>query len=657
MTREELRQVLWPDGEHVDYDHSISNNISRLRAILRDNLSSPAYIATVSKRGYRFIATVHTSEAEAALPSSVSSETLAASEPPVIEPVPPLGEAPPPSETPLSLIRPVIQLEPARLLLGLKRRSLITIPLLAIPLLVLAVLGVERSWRVFFPPPAPVSQDIYLAVAPFDASSGDRALAESFRLDLVDAVSMLPGVRVTAAHSFSSGKIDEPGILRLGQEQHLDVVLLGKSSQEGRNCTFHFELVRARDATHLGSFSYSATVDDLPAIRDRIQSEIFARLDLVRYATHPISPPATDRRAYEFYLRGRYDLAQQTNESLQRAVQEFQSSSSVDPHFARALAGLANAYVSLADHDVITIQEGYGRARDVARKVVAMDPTLPEGHGLLGYTTLGLNWNLSAAEAEISQAVQLDPSSARYHLWLSVLLAEEGRFDESYRQIDLAHAMDPYWPATYITEAFVASSARDSSRMLAAASKLVKLKPDWPLSYDQMAWTDWYAGRHEDAIRQWLTMAQLEGDSSRIKLEQRGLAEFQRGGTVAYARLHLTAMGQKSNWNHKSHDFVFPEWYSCAGEPNLSIQALQEMIDHHDSTSLTISVNPIYDGLRADPRFQSLLAQVYGVETSKQITARLNARFKTHELDNIACPIDTRHATPNTSARQEIASR
>jgi len=108
VTREELRQVLWPDGEHVDYDHSISNNISRLRAILRDNLSSPAYIATVSKRGYRFIATVHTSEAEAALPSSVSSETLAASEPPVIEPVPPLGEAPPPSETPLSLIRPVI---------------------------------------------------------------------------------------------------------------------------------------------------------------------------------------------------------------------------------------------------------------------------------------------------------------------------------------------------------------------------------------------------------------------------------------------------------------------------------------------------------------------------------------------------------------------
>ncbi len=195
-------------------------------------------------------------------------------------------------------------------------------------------------------------------------------------------------------------------------------------------------------------------MDDLSSIRDRVQREVFARLDLVRYATHAVSPPSTDPRAYEQYLRGRFDLLQQTNESLTRAIDEFTTVTSIDPHFAKAYSGMANAYVTLADHDGLPVQEGYSHAMVLARKAIGMDPENAEGHALLGYASLNTDSNLDLAEKEIRRAIELEPNTARYHLWLAVLFAEEARFDEGYHQIDLARAADPFWPVISVPEAF-----------------------------------------------------------------------------------------------------------------------------------------------------------------------------------------------------------
>jgi tetratricopeptide (TPR) repeat protein len=496
-----------------------------------------------------------------------------------------------------------------------------------------------RMWRGQHGSPP----DLYMGVAPFVVSQGERTLADSFRLDLADALSLLPGVRVSAAHSFPDGRLDEAAIRKLGEEAHLDVILLSKFSEQGRDCTLEFELVRARDAIHLGSFHYSGSVDDLSSIRDRVQREVFARLDLVRYATHPIQPLETDSRAYELYLRARYDLLQQTNESLQRAIEEFIQVTSIDPHYVQAYTGMANAYVTLADHDGLPQQDGYHHAMELARKAVEMDPESAEGHALLGYASQGPDWNLELAEKELRRAIELEPNSARYHLWLAVLYGEEARFEEGYHQIDLAHAADPFWPILRVTEAFIAASARDNTRMIETGGKLVKLEPDWPLSYDEMGWIYWYAGEHEKAVQQWLTMARLDHDDQRIDLEKKGLQALTRGGALAYARLRLEAMRDTTIWKHPYHDFLRPEWYSCAGKKEEAILQLQQMVARREVGSLVIAVNPMYDGLRSDQRFKDLIGRIYGPSGGTAIQSRLDAMFSGGKTLNLACPIPPEH--------------
>jgi len=634
VTREELRDLLWTNDEYVDYDHSISNSISRLRAAFRDDIRTPTYIATISKRGYRFIAPVKLVEKEnppsiSAAATSPATFTTSVSE---------LGLSPelapddglPTVDEPVSSSHRLKWLRPVWLIA-------------AAFVLVVSLAGIWKwyPWRSEYQ----VAPELYLGIAPFTVSSGGRTLADSFRMDLADSLSLLPGVQVLAANSFPSGQLDEAGIRQLGEQAHLDVVLLSRFTQSDRNCTLEFELVRARDAAHLGSFHYSGSIDDLSSIRDRVQREVFARLDLVRYATRPMAAPATEPRAYELYLRARYDLMQQNKESLTRAIDEFSTVVSIDPHYAKAYSGMANAYVTLADHDDVLMEEGYRQAMELARKAIAVDPNVAEGHALLGYSSLGPNWNLTLAEQEMRKAIELDPNSARYHLWLSVLLAEEARFDEAYHQIDLAHAADPFWPANYVTEAFVASAARDNQHMLDAGSKMAKLKPDWPLSYEELGWIYWYMGEHEKAAHSWLTMAQLDQDPQRIDLEQRGLDALAHGGFAAYAQLRLRAIKANSDWKHPYHDFFLPEWYSCAGEKDKALEELEKIVAHHDVGSMVIAVNPLYDSFRGDSRFKQILASIYGAANAANIENRLNARLAASHSLNLACPVNSREAT------------
>jgi hypothetical protein len=172
-----------------------------------------------------------------------------------------------------------------------------------------------------------------------------------------------------------------------------------------------------------------------------------------------------------------------------------------------------------------------------------------------------------------------------------------------------------------------------------------------------MGWVDWYAGLHEQAIHEWTMMAELEHDERRIALEKQGLLAFQHGGTVAYAKLHLKASREKSDWEHASHDVVSSEWYSCAGEHDAAIHALQEMVAHHDNDSLTIAVDPLYDSLHADPRFGQLLVRIYGRENAARVQKRLKDNLKNRQPEGIACPLKATHSAHSADSLDHSGER
>jgi len=604
LTRQDLRERLWPGGDHLDHDHAIRNAINQLRAVLRDSPQKPRFIETLPKRGYRFVAKV---EEIFAAPAPIASLPIVPS--PISQ-----SQAPPESVplTAIEALRHTAESAPGaesnRPPTSFSRKRQLWLAICALFLLAasFAVYRWTTQARATHGSPGVIT----LGIAPIEtAGTAASQIAEPFRSELMDAASQLPGVEVRATHSFPApaalGDLHE-----LAQELQLDALLLGRiEAKDANHFDFVFELVRGSDAVHLASMRYSGTAAQLAATRDHIQRDLFLHLNsaIPRRLTpmHSTDNP----EAYSAYLSGRAQLIRHDDAAIHQAVSDFLQATQIDPGFAQAFAGLGSAYLIVAEHASQGREEAYRASHDAAAKSISLNPNLGEAHATLGFLAFRHDWNATASEAEFRRSIELDPNQAMHRILYALLLCNTGRTGAAFEQIAAAHAADPLWPPVYITEIYVASAAGQSERALEVAHTLVEMMPTWPLAYDQSAWAYWYAGRHEQAVQEWIRMATIEHDQPRLALEQHGLSILRKQGTTAYAHYKLEAIQHNPNWNHPN-DFQPAEWQINAGQYEEALNSLQKMVKSHDPESLQLSASPAYLKLHGNPRFNELLKQV-----------------------------------------------
>lgn len=603
VTRAQLTDLLWPGGVYTEGNQGINNIISKLRITLRDDPKNPRFIETIPQRGYRFLAPVLVEEpgpakvaasvAEPDLPTaSLSLDDLSAAA--VSEPAQPTL---PDRAIPDRAIPPTRRRFPAYLA--------------GAAALAVIVCAAVALWQHDRHADVKADREIVLAVAPFEtigSSPESQQLAESFRLDLTDALSQLPGIQVRAAHSVGQ---------RGAAEQHpatdqlnLNAILFTQFAKVGEQCSLQVEMVRSSDSTHLNSWHYSGTTGQLGAIRDQMQRDIFAYWKGPGKTQRASKGGTEDTAAYELYLRARYHARQRSPDSLADAVKEYQQALDRDPQFAKAYAGLADANFALGSYMVADSRSSYAKAEADASKAIELAPDLAEAHAILGYMYFRNDWRFADGEQEMRHAIALEPNEPKYHVWYATLLTELERFPEASNELDAAKKVDPYWAPIYGSEAYLAAASHQWERMNKATDMLVSLKPDWPGTYDELAWGYWLSDQPEKAIAEWRRMAILEKDADRVALEDRGLAAFHQGGEKAYANVRLKAAINLADKNPGDPDFQIAEWYAYAGDKEESLIQLTKMVDNHDMRALEISVNPAYATLRHDPRYQELLRRV-----------------------------------------------
>jgi DNA-binding winged helix-turn-helix (wHTH) protein/tetratricopeptide (TPR) repeat protein/TolB-like protein len=632
VTREALKARLWPNGEVTDYDQSINRVVSQLRSILGERPDRPSvYIDTLPKRGYRFKPEVTAvpliptaslprvppeTKAPGSLEASVSDDSLAAS-----------FQASTPVHVELTVFSPTTEMSA----LSIDRAGSVekeiygeTTPppsrsasrssryILAGALaLTLASIAAFVFWRHQSSHQPREQQVLTLGLVPFETSGEDAApLAESFRFDLADTLSQVPGIQIRAAHAFDHLGADEAEARRHAVTLGVSALVFGKFSVQHDRCNLQLELVRSSDGMHLASFQYSGTRDELTTIRDHVQKDVFLWLT-PSGSVHGIAKTSTPSpKAYDAYLRGRYDLSQWNDESLRSAIAAFQESLQNEPDYARAYAGEATAYYVLAQHGSMPMPEGLRLAHDNAANAQRLDRSLAEPFAILGQVSLMRDWNFPLAEQQLHHAVELDPDHAMYRQWLAILYGVEGKYDLALQQVDKARAADPSWTPIYMTEIFIAGSAGDFDRANAASLKLDQSKPDWPLAHEQRAMLLWHSDRFVDAIAEWKTAASLEQDSERIQLEDRGLAAFRAGGVPAYAQVRLDAIRTRKGISHEAEDFIPAEWHAYHGDFDLAMSELEDTVKAHSDDALQIASNPAYAKLRDTPRFKQLLKTI-----------------------------------------------
>jgi len=603
VSREDLRQVLWPDEEFLDYGQGINVAINRLRNILRDDPKNPRFLKTIPKRGYSFCGEVTVVERE---PSTQNRAPEPAA--PVIDTTSSAATAAEAEAAPdLPLASPSLFVAaPAPPETGPSTPSrywrLAWIAGFAIVTLIVAVAFLHTR------PTSGAVHALKLGIAPIRMIGGNDPadLGEGFRLELSDAMSRLPQVQVRAASSFTIS--DAADIPRLSRALNLDDLLLGSMSRQGDQYDLKFELVRAADATHLASFEYSAAKKDLPAISERLQQDIFHYLQSKTETLQTIKGSTNDAQAYELYLQGSYHMFEREPASLRKAVAEFQQATLRDPSFAAAYAGLATAYLKLSAYDTDPRDGLLDKAEAFARDAIRIDPSLAQAHAVLGSTAYKLDRDFPRGEAELRDAIRIDPTQAEYRNWLAVLLTEEGRFDEALTQLNLAQTSAPFWPSVYAMEGLVGVYARRNETAIAAARRYAELLPNLPIAHNTLAWVYFETGHYQDAVNEWRQMAELQNDHVRVALEEKGMSLLKSKGIHAYAELRLAAIESRQGVS-QVNDFSPAEWDACAGKRDQAISELERLSAARDPYMLHVGVDPLFDSLHNDPRFLALLSR------------------------------------------------
>jgi serine/threonine-protein kinase len=311
--------------------------------------------------------------------------------------------------------------------------------------------------------PAPLADRPMLAVLPFEnlGESEDEYFAEGVTEEITSRLAEVSGLGVVSRTSALRHRRTTHSLQDIATELGVHYVLEGTIRTDRRagdagEVRVTPQLIRASDDTHLWTERYTARLEpgEIFEVQARIAEAVAAALDVTLLADDRTAlqrQPTADPEALDAYLQGRFHWNRRTADDIQRAAQHFADATALDPQYADAHAGLADAYALFPFSQVPSLSraEAYARAEAAARRALALDSTLTSAHASLGFALMHGKWEWDAAEQEFQRALAQDADHAKAHYWYAQLLYISGRFEEALAHANRAVALEPTAPITH----------------------------------------------------------------------------------------------------------------------------------------------------------------------------------------------------------------
>jgi TolB-like protein/DNA-binding winged helix-turn-helix (wHTH) protein len=381
VTREELRRAIWPNAV-VEFDEGLDATIYKLRNALGDSAEKPRFVETLPRRGYRFIAAV----------DGVVASDGAHQEPSLEQRAP--GTRSKRWSVALGALVLVVALSLAVNIGGVRDR----------------LTGGAASERIRS-----------IAVLPLTNLSGDPAqdyFADGMTEALITDLGKVGGLRVISRTSAMHYKGSHQTLPEIARQLHVDAVVEGAVLREGNLVRITTQLVEASTDRHLWAESYEGDLRNVLALEDKvaraITNEVKIRLSL-QEQTRLASARPVNPEAYDAYLKGRSAWNDWTEEGLKKSIEYFAHAVKQDPDYAPAWAGLADAYGLMSLFGFVPSDVALSKGKAAASRAIQLDETLSEAHVSLAGIRLHLEWSWSASEAELRQAIALNPNNAWAH--------------------------------------------------------------------------------------------------------------------------------------------------------------------------------------------------------------------------------------------------
>jgi TolB-like protein len=429
--------------------------------------------------------------------------------------------------------------------------------------------------------------------------------------ELTNALVRLEGLQVARLSVSRLRGRSAEAIRRIGERLRVDKVLQGSVRKAGARLRVNVQLVDVADGYHIWSESYDREMADLSAVQDEIALRVAEALRLRLAATDllPRAPrPAGDPEAYHLYLRGRYYWNKRTE--LREALRCFEQAIEKDPDYALAYAGLADSYALLGytAYALMPPHQAMPRARAAARRALEIDPDLADAHACLGFVKTCYDWDWAGAEADFLRSLALDPGRAATHQWYSILLSTQGRFDASLAEARRSWELDPLSPGINAYQIVVASFARRLAEPgIEELCKLFEIESDLSVGRLFLGYAYASAGRYGDAIDVLQAFTSLDGCHP-LAHAAVGYARARSGDRDAAHR----ALGELHAAAGRRH---VPAWYFAMvhtglGDSGEAFSWLDRAVVERAGLLAHLGVDPAFDPLRGDARFDALLRRI-----------------------------------------------
>lgn len=587
LTKDELMQAVWPDSfvEEVN----LAQNISALRKMLGEAPGDNRYIATIPGRGYRFVGDVQLlpeDEAEIVVQRQTTTRVVVEDEEEV--------------EGPQDIQAQPALPAPRREFLGLGTLAFVGL-LLAVAIAVAGLYMWKGRRSVAAAPPQS------LAVLPFQslASGDDQYLGLGMTDAVITRLSTLRQlvVRPTSSVLRYAGAKTDP--IEAGRQLGVDSVLDGKVQRAGDRIRVTVQMISVPDGRPLWAETFDENFTNVFSVEDSISQRVVdtLSLQLAGLDKKQLARNYTENlEAYQNYVKGRYEEFRFTPDGLQKAIEYFNRAIELDPGYALAYAGLADAYTTASDW-VLPPREALPKAEAAARKALVFDPNLAEAHAALAHALMH-QWKLDDAGKEFQRAMELNPNNTAFYFIYAEYFSALGQEDRALAELDKAIKLDPLSPEINSFYGWVYYLKRDYDKAVIACERTARIDPDYFTAYWGAGASYMYKGQYAEAIAQ-LKKAVALDPTHGPSLRTLAIAYVRSGDRSSGLKVldDMKKIGASAYMSPIDISLVYAE----LGDIDQSYECFRKGYDDQAEEILFFHVEPAFDTVRRDPRFAELV--------------------------------------------------
>ena len=594
IEKEELMAAIWSDT--IVEDNNLTQNISMLRRVLGEKPGEHRFIATVPGRGYKFIPKVREVEAE----EDEEEEKGRKGEEEINE----SQSAPANFSVPASA--DVVNDENFDFESKNRKSRSFWIGALVIG----AILGLALAGYYFWRESGKTTADDSIktvAVLPFKPLVAENR-NESLELGMADTlISKLSGGEIivrplNAVRRYSSVEQDS---LNAGRELGTEAVLDGTIQTSADRVRVSARLFRTADGKQLWAGQFDEKWTDIFAVQDSISERVAAALK-IRLEGRDKKRYTENVEAYQLYLKGRFHGLRLTRAETDKAIDYYRQTIALDPNYALAYVGLAEAYLPMALTSGVPSWEVMPKAKAAAQKAIEIDESLAEAHAILGMITFWYDWDWQAAERQFTRALEINPNSPEARFGYAHLLSNLMRHERAMTEIKRAIELDPLSLRNNAVEGQILFFAGRHDESLDRLRKTIDLEPNFWLAQLFISRVYTEKGMHREAVAAAQKASDITGNSQSVAFRAYALA---RSGNRTEARALLDELLKLSDTTYVP-PFNIAVVYNGLGETEKTLDYLEKGLAEKDGRLIFLKVEPMWAGLRSEPRFAALLRQL-----------------------------------------------